>query len=218
MPKANLLNIFLNKTISSMCNIRNKINYSINDRKSVFLFTGDKASTLLMSIIKEMDVNIVFINTGFHFNEIMDYVNSAAANINIIRNVNASADPAIDMYECCSQRKGEALKEYLELANAECLIVPFRDEELENGIEKSYLERIDNIEILRPIAELTEGDVWERIKKDKLSFPTIYKKGYRIVDCKYCTTRHGRRKLECAVKAEGIDRETEEKLKALGYM
>ncbi|MDO8281331.1 MAG: phosphoadenosine phosphosulfate reductase family protein [Thermodesulfovibrionia bacterium] len=201
-----------------MYNIRNKIKNSINDRKSVFLFTGDKASTLLMSIVNDMDMNIVFIDTGFHFNEIMDYVKTSAADINIIRNINALADPAIDMSECCSQRKGGALKEYLEMAKAECLIVPFRDEERGNGIEDSYLKRIDNIEIIRPLAELTESDVWLRIKESKLQFSSIYNKGYSVVDCKCCTARHGRKRQGEELKTDVMDKETEEKLKALGYM
>ncbi len=201
-----------------MQEIRKVLEEDISRAKSVLLFTGDKGSTLLLDVVQNMNVNIVFIDTGYHFDEIMDYVKSSGNRIEIIKNNNTSIDPAVDMDRCCNQRKAEALKDYLDRVKAECLIVPFRDEERGNGIEDSYLEGIDNIETRRPLADLTERDIWVKIKENKLPFSTIYNKGYRVVDCKCCTTRHGRKKQGGENKEKELDRETEEKLKSLGYM
>ncbi len=198
--------------------IKKAMEEEIGKAKSALLFTGDKDSTLLLDIVKDMNVDIVFIDTGYHFDEIGDYVKSLGNKIKIIKNNNASIDPAVDMDRCCNQRKVEALKNYLDRVKAECLIVPFRDEERGNGIEDSYLEGIENIEIRRPLADLTERDIWVEIKEDKLPFSRIYNKGYRFVDCKCCTTRHGRKKQGRSNKEDGMDRETEERLKSLGYM
>ena len=200
-----------------MQKIKKDLEEYIKGKKSVFLFTGDKGSTLLMSVIKEMEVSIIFIDTAYQFNEIMDYINRLGGKIEII-NSNASVDFTSGMSECCYQRKTKVLKKYLDKTNAECLIVPFIDEERNNGIEDSYLNGINNIKIIRPISDLTERDVWIKIKEYRLPFSPIYNKGYRLVDCKCCTTRHGRRKYIEEDKNRGLDKETEEKLKSLGYM
>ncbi len=220
-----------------MQQIKRNLEGSINDKKAVFLFTGNKESTLLMSIVKDltavqaglparqsgMDVNIIFIDTGYQFNEIIDYVKSYGSKIEAIKNSKASIVPTIrnDIDECCFQRKAEVLNEYLDSVNAELLIVPFRSEERDNGIEYSYLSLVNNIKVIKPLADLTEREVWIKIKEYKLPFSTIYNKGYTIVDCKCCATRHGRKKDEKADKTNELDnetKETEEKLKSLGYM
>lgn len=201
-----------------MQKIKKNLEGYIRGKKSIFLFTGDKGSTLLMDIIKNTGVSIIFIDTAYQFNEITDYINSLGSKIEIIKNNNASSDFTSGMSECCYQRKTKALKEYLDKTNAECLIVPFINEERNNGIEDSYLNGISNIKIIRPISDLTERDVWIKIKEYKLPFSPIYNKGYRFVDCKCCTTRLGRKKQGEDYKDKGFNKETEEKLKALGYM
>lgn len=190
----------------------------ISDKNSVLLVTGDKGSSLLMDAVKDMDVSIVFIDTGYQFNEVMDYIKNYPNRIEIIRNSSTSANPEIDMTICCRERKIDPLKEYLENKNTQSLIVPFASEEKDNGVEDSYLMGINNIQIIRPLADLSEREIWMIIKEKKLPFSRICNKGYKFVDCKCCMTRHGRRKEGKVSKTNGLDKETEEKLKALGYM
>jgi phosphoadenosine phosphosulfate reductase len=189
-------------------------------KKAVLLFTGDKGSTLLINIINNinMNVKIIFIDTGYHFDEIMDYLKKLPHEIEIIKNNNATIDSSVDMNKCCRQRKAEILKSYLSDIKADCLILPFIDEEKKYGVENSYLEGIEGIEIIRPLSKLTERDIWISIKENKLPFSKIYNKGYKIVDCKCCTTRMGRRMLQKEVSSSKFDSETIEKLKSLGYM
>ena len=200
-----------------MQKIKKDLEDYIRGKKSVFLFTGDKGSTLLMNVIKDTRVSIIFIDTAYQFNEITDYISSLGSKIEII-NSNASVDFTSGMSECCYQRKTKVLKEYLDKTNTECLIVPFIDEEKNNGIEDSYLKGINNIKIIRPLSDFTERDVWLKIKECKLPFSPVYNKGYRFVDCKCCTTHHGRKKYIEGDKNGELDKETEEKLKSLGYM
>jgi len=127
-----------------------------------------------------MNIRIVFIDTGYHFNEIMSYAEKLSSKIEIIVNNKASINYAVDMDKCCTERKAETLKEYLNNIKVECLVVPFRDDDKLNGIENSYLKGIDNIEIIRPLADLTERDIWTRIKEQNLTFSTIYKRGYKF--------------------------------------
>jgi len=201
-----------------MDQIKKNLEESICGKKAVFLFTGDKGSTLLLNLAKDIDVHIVFIDTGYQFDEIIAYVKSLDSKIEIIKNTNESINNTVDMDKCCAQRKIECLQRYIDSIRADCLIVPFRDEEKNNGIEDSYLKGIANIKIIRPLANLTERDVWVKIKEYKLSFSTIYNKGYRFIDCKCCITRHGRKKREEDNEDKGFDKETEEHLKSLGYM
>ena len=193
------------------------IEESIKDKNTVFLFTGDKGSTLLTHVVKDLDIKIIFIDTGCQFGEISEYVNSFLGKIEIIGNNNVSVDYIIDANECCRQRKKSVLEDYLQEANAKCLIVPFIEEEKEYGTETSYLRGIDDIEILRPLAEYTERHIWMMIKKNNLQYSRIYNKGYRLVDCKCCITRFGKR-CDKDNKKEEFYKETEKKLRALGYL
>lgn len=205
--------------MSNIEQIKKYLEKAISGKRPVLLFTGDKGSTLLLKIIEDIDnidVRKIFIDTGFHFDEILDYVKELSHKIEIIKNNNATMDSSINMDKCCKQRKVETLKQYLSNVRADCLIVPFIDEEKKYGIEDSYLDGIESVEVIRPLFTLTERDIWINIKENKLPFSTIYNKGYRIVDCKSCTTRTGR-KVPQSMKNE-FDEETIEKLKSLGYM
>lgn len=198
--------------------IKKNLEESISGRKAVFLFTGDKGSTLLINIVSDMNIGIVFIDTGYLFDEILDYTKKITDKVEIIESHNATIDSSVDMHKCCNQRKVEVLKEYLSNVRAECLIVSFIDEEKKYGIEDSYLNGIENIEIIRPLADFTERDVWTGINEYNIPFSSIYNKGFKVVDCKCCTTRIGRKKpAEEHVKGD-FDDETVEKLKSLGYM
>lgn len=198
--------------------IKKNLERSIRGRKAVLLFTGDKGSTLLVNIIDDMDVKAVFVNTGFHFDEILNYTKTVINRVETLHAHNVAIDSSEDMCKCCNERKVKVLKEYLSNAGAECLIVPFIREEKKYGVEDSYLNGVENIEIIKPLADLSERDVWMMIKENKIPFSSIYNKGYRVVDCKCCTTRIGRKKPNEESAASGFDTETVEKLKSLGYM
>lgn len=187
-------------------------------KRAVLLCTGDNGSTILMDIIKDRNIKPVFIDTGYHFDEIISCIEGYKDRIEVVRNDDAVAEPSAGMSECCRQRKSDVLEKYLDHENAQCLIAPFTDEGKNNGIEDSYLSGINNMQIIRPLADLKESELWTLIKGRDIPFAKIYNKGYKFVDCKCCTTRHGRKKLNKTSKTHDLDRETEEKLKALGYM
>lgn len=198
--------------------LEKKLAESINRKKSVVLFTGDIGSTLLLDAVKDLNVDIVFIDTCFHFSEIMDYVKSCGDKVVVIKNSDLPVKPEDNMDQCCYQRKTEMLKRYLDSRGVQCLIAPFMNEEHAAEIENSYLSGIDNVEIIKPLYGIAESNIWKRIKERRLPFSKIYNKGYKSVDCRQCTTRHGRKKQDGYKKTEILDKKTEEKLKALGYM
>lgn len=201
-----------------MDKLKNELEEVIASNKSVFLFVGDKESTILFDFLKDMDVAIVMIDTGCHFQEVMDYAGELGNKIEIVKNNGVSVNYTINMDKCCAQRKADVLKEYLVNAGTECIIVPFIGDGTSKEIEDSYLQGITGIKIVRPLAQWSERNIWVKIKEDKLPFCRIYKKGYKTFDCKPCTTRHGRNKQVNDADDNRLDDETEEKLKALGYM
>lgn len=207
--------------MSNVHQIREYLEETIKGKRTVMLFTGDKGSTFIINIIgniNNVNIKAVFTDTGFHFDEILNYIKKISYKIEIIKNNNATADSSVDMYKCCRQRKVETLRRYLSDVRADFLIVPFIDEEKKYGVEDSYLDDIENIEIIRPLSNLTERDIWVGIRENKMPFSKIYNKGYKIVDCKCCTTRTGRRVSKKEDLNSEFDNETIEKLKSLGYM
>ena len=68
-----------------MQQIKENLEEYIRGKKSVFLFTGDKGSTLLLNVVGDMNMNIVFIDTGYQFDEIMNYVKNLGSKIKIIK-------------------------------------------------------------------------------------------------------------------------------------
>lgn len=201
-----------------MKNLREEIIRAAGGLKTVLLFTGDAGSALLLEIVKDMDLGAVFIDTGYHFQDSCDYIKNLGYPIEIIKNEDVSVLPEDGMKECCRQRKTGALQKYLDSNNADCLIVPFRDDEKDIGIEDSYVGGLSKIKIIRPLASLSEKDVWSKINENKLTFSNLYKKGYKFIDCKCCVTRFGRKSLDKSEQPDEVDRETVDKLKALGYM
>jgi 3'-phosphoadenosine 5'-phosphosulfate sulfotransferase (PAPS reductase)/FAD synthetase len=201
-----------------MRQIKEELEEIAGRKKCVFLFTGNKESTLLMSFLNDMKIDAVFIDTNCQFDEINEYARSFGSALEIVKSENVSVSSADDFQKCCYQHKVIPLKKILEAKKADCLIVPFRDEEIGNGVENSYLQDIDNIKIIRPLSDMSEAEVWTMIREKKLSYSDIYNKGYMIVDCNCCTTRHGRKMHRNPAETDKFDRETEEKLKALGYM
>lgn len=204
--------------MSTIKNIMESMINSVKEKNAILLFTGDKGSALLMRILKDLNVSAIFIDTGYHFSEISAYIKSIDGRVDVIRNDNADAEPSEGMDACCAQRKSGVLKHFLDQSDTECLIVPFMDDDRECGIEDSYLNGVDGVDIIRPLAGLSWKDIWKMIKEEGIPFSFIYNKGYAIVDCSCCTTRHGRRKEAEHIRDKKLERETEEKLKDLGYM
>jgi 3'-phosphoadenosine 5'-phosphosulfate sulfotransferase (PAPS reductase)/FAD synthetase len=198
--------------------IKRQLKERISGRSGVLLLTGDKGSTLLLNLTHGMNIKSVFIDTGFHFDEILEYIKGLGREIEVIKNSNVTVVNTDDMLKCCYLRKIEPLKGYLNDIKPDYLVVPFTEEEKRNGIEDSYLNGIDNIEIIRPLSGLTDRDIWLYIKENNLPFSALYKKGYKIIDCKSCTTRIGRKMPHKEGEKVSFDSETIEKLKSLGYM
>ncbi len=197
--------------------IRDEINTAANGKKAVFLFVGDKASALMMNVIDEMDIRVVFIDNGCHFDETIEYAGSFGDRIEVVGK-SKSVDQSSFAENSCDPDRTGALVAYLNEVEAECLIVPFLREEEGNAIESSYLDGINNISMLKPLYDFTEGDIWRNIKMHGLPYSRLYNKGYRFVDCKCRMTRHGVIQHKGAVSKDDIDNDTVEKLKALGYM
>jgi 3'-phosphoadenosine 5'-phosphosulfate sulfotransferase (PAPS reductase)/FAD synthetase len=201
-----------------MTDIIDNIKDGIAGRKAAMLFTGSAGSTILINNVYALNIDIIFIDTGYHFDEINDYVRTFGDRITVIGNLDVAAQPGTGMAECCTKRKADVLAGYLSGSGIECLLAPFIHSEQNNRIEQSYLSKISDISIIKPLADWSEKRVWMNIKEGKMKYSAIYRKGFSIVDCRCCVSRFGRRNQDDTESVTELDRETEEKLKALGYM
>ncbi|MBI4847206.1 MAG: phosphoadenosine phosphosulfate reductase family protein [Nitrospirae bacterium] len=199
--------------------IKKEIIKATDGLNSVLLFTGNTGSALLLDIVKDLNIKTVFIDTGYHFDDTLSHIKSFSSNIEIIKAKDVSVVPEDGMDECCFRRKADVLNQYLEKNNFGCLILPFSNEEVLNGIEGSFLSGVNGkIEIVRPLSSYVEKDIWTGIRDNNLRFNELYKKGYGFIDCRCCITRFKRRSDSAAKEPDQMDIETVEKLKALGYM
>jgi len=190
----------------------------IKRKEGVLLITGDKGSTLLLDILKGSNIKSLFIDTGIHFDEVVEYIKDLEKEVDIINSKNTADVTPDNMVKCCRQRKAEPLKKYLYDIKAEYIVVPFTEEDKRNGLEDSYLNGLEGIEIIRPLYDVADRDIWVYIKEHSLAFTSLYRKGYKVIDCRECTTRIGRRRPDKETDNGSFDSETIEKLKSLGYM
>lgn len=201
-----------------MNNLQEQVEKHLAGENVMVLFTGDKCSSILMKVTESTKVKAIFLDTGFQFDDILKIAESYGERIHIIRNDGVTEHPDINMRDCCYKRKSNSLADYLSKNEIERLIVPFTAEDNKIGIEDSYLYGVTGISIIRPFYEITNKMIWSFLKSEDIPSARIYNKGYRFVDCKCCITRFGRRIEEKTVRKDDFDIETEEKLKALGYM
>jgi len=90
--------------------------------------------------------------------------------------------------ECCGIRKVEPLKRALR--NAKAWMTGLRREQADTRREIQKIE-IDaphgGIVKLNPLADWSEKQVWEYIKKNHVPYNKLHDKGYRSIGCAPCT-------------------------------
>jgi len=178
---------------------------------------------LLLDI--KRDIPVLFIDTGYHFQEVYEFINKLHEewkfNLKVIK-------PDIDvedfekrygkLYEsdpnlCCKLRKVEPL--FREIKNYDLWITGLRREQ---SPTRANLEIVENIRLpdgkeitkLNPLAHWTWKEVWNYTVKEGLPYLKLYDEGYTSIGCKPCTSlpvrkddlrsgRWGGKKLECGI-------------------
>ena len=72
--------------------IKKNIEYFVRGKKAILLLTADNGSSLLINIVREMKMRSVFVDTGYHFSEIVSHIEEVKNNIDCVQNHDATAE------------------------------------------------------------------------------------------------------------------------------
>jgi phosphoadenosine phosphosulfate reductase len=176
----------------------------------------------------EPHVPVIFLETGYHFPETIEYRDRMAAewNLNLL---NIAPELTVAQQEtqfgilhqtapdrCCGIRKVEPL--FRALGQYETWVTGLRRQQsksranLQTG-ETFTLPGGHTLTKLSPLAEWTTRDVWHYAAEQGIPLLPLYEKGYTSIGCAPCTSlpsddsdpRSGRwsgRKLECGIHVQ----------------
>ncbi len=160
-------------------------------------------SGVLLDLIAKADPNtpVLFLETGFHFPETLEYKRQLTELLGLKRIVDLKANPArreklIADYQgkpyeanpdlCCQINKVEPLDEALKGYGAWM-----------SGIRRHQTDHRKSIRIVEeyeggvykisPLANMTSRDSWWYLKEHKIPLHPLYEKGYMSIGCWPCT-------------------------------
>lgn len=188
-------------------------------------FQAEGVALVHMLISRRPHIPVVFLDTGYHFKQTMEYRDQIAAawNLSLV-----NLTPALDvsaqesqfglLYQsqpdrCCKMRKVEPL--FAELEKYDTWFTGLRREQSKS---RANLLVTDNFtlptgKLLRkvsPLARWSTQSVWTYLSEHKIPLLSLYDEGYSSIGCAPCTSlpvdpddpRSGRwsgRKLECGI-------------------
>ncbi len=160
-------------------------------------------SALLIKLVADVDPNtpILFLDTGKHFQETLDYVDLLEKQLKLtnIRRLkpredlinNIDKDGTLwqrQVNRCCWLRKVEPLNRVIESGEFEALITGRK------RYQTSDRQDIDNVELfddglfrINPLCMWTKNDIKEKFKEFNLPQHPLVAKGYPSIGCKPCT-------------------------------
>lgn len=88
---------------------------------------------------------------------------------------------------CCTIRKTNPLQRAL--SNVDAWVVGLRREQgvTRTDLDIIELDELHNIIKISPLANLSEEDVWNYIKENRVPFSELYNKGFKSIGCEPCT-------------------------------
>ena len=208
-------------------------------KKPLVLFAGGKDSTTMLYIMKKVfpggriPFTVGFIDTGFQFRETYEFISRIEKLFDIkverIENIEAKKRGVnpwdYPTFQCCTELKTYALKNYLKKNKNDAVFVGIRWSECGiRGKEKFYSWREDPPHYrVHPLLNWSEKMVWDYIKKNNIPYNPLYDKEdhnglvYRSIGCYPCTKPTRKEGEERAGRNQEKE-EIMEHLRALGYM
>ena len=89
--------------------------------------------------------------------------------------------------ECCNIRKVEPLKRALNGLNAWITGLRREQSATRADIKKIEFDNVNNLVKVNPLADWSNEDVWDYIKKNKLPYNRLYGQNYTSIGCEPCT-------------------------------
>ena len=158
-------------------------------------------SAVLLHMVSTIDkgLKVIFIETGCHFKETIEYkerLTSLLGLTNVVEYAPSARDldlydPDRDLHErhhdlCCAIRKVEPIKRSLEGLSA--WISGIMRSQSESRKDVQLVEKYEgSIYKINPLANWTSRDSYLYIEKEGLPHHPLFEKGYPSVGCKPCT-------------------------------
>lgn len=186
---------------------------------------------VLLHMVREKlpHVPVVFLDTGYHFAEVMQYRDRMAAEwklnlVSLQAEQSVSEQEALfgvlnrtDPGKCCGLRKVKPLFSALEDYG-----VWFTGLRREQAKSRAALSEVDDFKLpsgniirkLSPLTEWSAKDVWTYAAEHNIPLLDLYDKGYTSIGCEPCTSlptdpndprsgRWGGQKQECGIHLQG---------------
>jgi len=159
-------------------------------------FSGGSDSLLCLHLVYNVlkkQIPVIFIDTGFHFQETYEYVFRLKEFWNLDLKIYKPVEKFFNSHnpsKCCFVNKVQPLYKAITELDLDCLIVGNRWDENPERHNLNYLELVDYPKFhyrTYPILHWSALDVKLFIQKHNLPINPLYLKGYTSIDCKPCT-------------------------------
>lgn len=159
-------------------------------------------SVVLLHMVSQINssVKILFLETGWHFKETLDFKNEIVKRFGLTNIVDLKADPkkreAFNVktggkpYEkdpdyCCQINKVEPLDEAMKGLDA--WVSGIRRSQSKTRKDIRIIEEYQGLFKINPLANVTSGDIWWYLKEHDLPRHPLFDKGYLSIGCWPCT-------------------------------
>jgi len=160
-------------------------------------------SIVLLHMVSKIDpsLKIFFLETGFHFQETLDFKKQVTELLGLTNVVDLKADPKrreelMKQYQnepykvnpalCCQINKVEPLD--LAIEGLDAWIAGIRRSQSRTRSDIRIIEEYQNgLFKINPLANVTSGDIWWYMKEHKLPKHALFDKGYLSIGCWPCT-------------------------------
>ena len=177
---------------------------SFIENHSIATTSFGTTSAVLIHIISKIKLSIpvVFIDTGFHFDETMQYYHSMALRYSKLNFVRVCSDLekntflkkyGYNIYDknpefCCNFNKVYPLKNYFKTEKIKIWYAAVRKSQntFRNSLDEKTKVKEDMIKI-HPLLSWTETDVSNYMKENSLPSHPLQNKGYDSIGCYPCT-------------------------------
>ena len=193
----------MNKKINASIQLIEK--WFLNNKNEIISTTsGGATSALLIDLIdkSECDIPIVFLDTGFLFEETITYYNELVerySNLKFIKLYESNNKKKYfdtnkklikDTKLCCLENKINLLDNYLKRNSIKCWFTALRKDQ--NDIRKNMKNvqiNSEGIYKVLPVLDWTSKEVFEYMIKNKLPFHPLFNRGYESIGCYPCTEK-----------------------------
>lgn len=167
-------------------------------------FSGGKDSTTLLHLVRtvfdgKIPWKVFTLDTGAEFKEIKEFMKKLSEGwgfeLIVLRNSELPdmISPSRDKAECCYTRKVIPVNTAIVEHNLKALMTAVRWDEQSARVNEQFFaskEKPPHVRV-QPLLHFRELDIWSYIKKHSIPYCTLYKMGYRSIDCEPCTSLGG---------------------------